>query len=350
MAELTATIITHNEEANIRACLESLTWAKEIVVVDSGSSDRTVEICRGYTDHVFRNPWTGFIEQKNFATSRATYDWILNIDADERVPNELRQAIERELSAPRCDGYWIARRNYFLGRWMRHGGWYPDRVLRLFDRRKGRFGGVNPHARFVMPEGSVEFIRSDLIHLTYRDFSQYLRKQDQYTGVSAEERVTRGRRPGSVTGAEMLARASVKFAQAYLLKRGFLDEMPGLIGALGAAYFNFIKYAKIWELGLDARSGQETGGPRVRHDVPAIQPYLRKLDAEIRIEAREIRARHTHIGWLDLTIRPLAAFLNVYLLKQRFRDGRHGLVDAALRSLRAFACYVGAWELGRDLG
>src|SRR5574337_988777 len=239
MADLTATIITHNEEKTIQACLESLTWVKEIVVVDSGSSDRTVEICRGYTDKVFRKPWVGFIEQKNFAISLATYDWILNIDADERVPEELRHTIERELSAPRYDGYRIARRNYFLGRWMRHGGWYPDRVLRLFDRRKGRFGGVNPHDKVVISDGSTGILEGYLVHLTYRDFSQYLRKQDWYTGISAEERVARGRHPGSVTGAELVVRALVKFAQAYLLKRGFLDGVPGLIGALGAAYCNF---------------------------------------------------------------------------------------------------------------
>src|SRR5574337_1216975 len=191
MADLTATIITYNEEKNIRACLESVTWAKEIVVVDSGSSDRTLEIARRYTDKVVINPWVGFIEQKNFATSLATYDWILSIDADERVSDELRHAIERELAAPRHCGYRIARRNYFLGRWIRHGGWYPDRVLRLFDRRTGQFGGLNPHAYFVIPDGSAGFIRSDLIHLTYTDLSQYLCKQDWYSGISARERMKR---------------------------------------------------------------------------------------------------------------------------------------------------------------
>ncbi|MDE2483912.1 MAG: glycosyltransferase family 2 protein [candidate division NC10 bacterium] len=535
MADLTATIITHNEEENIQACLESLTWVKEIVIVDSGSADRTVEICRGYTDKVFRHPWAGFIEQKNFAISLATHDWILNIDADERVPDELRQAIERELSTPRHDGYWIARRNYFLGRWMRHGGWYPDRVLRLFDRRKGRFGGVNPHAYFGISDGSVGCMTNDLIHLTYHDFSQYLRKQDRYTRISAEERVTRGRQPGSVSGAELLARALVKFVQVYLLKRGFLDGMPGLIAALGAAYFNFIKYAKVWELRLRTEPGQGTESRQERwldrHSASAVKPLvrqdewtarvsvlvitrneeeniqqclesviwadeivvvdalsedhtveisrrftdkvylnpwsgfpaqrnfglervsgqwvlildadervtpevqeeiqaclgranqdgvvvayriprqnyffgrwlrwggafpdlqwrlfkrgfirydettldtpiiggvsgimrnpishftgrslrqrLRKLDAETQIKAREIRARRTRISWSDLTLRPLVAFLKVYLLKQGFRDGLHGLVYAALFSFHTFARYVKAWELSRKLG
>src|SRR5574337_1257808 len=244
MADLTATIITHNEEKTIRACLESLTWVNEIVVVDSGSSDRTVEICRGYTDKVFRNPWVGFIEQKNFAISLATYDWILNIDADERVPEELRHTIERELSAPRYDGYRIARRNYFLGRWMRHGGWYPDRVLRLFDRRKGRFGGINPHAYFVMSDGSVGSIAGDLVHLTYRNFSQFIRKQDRYAGISAEGRVRNGRRPASVGGIELSLRALIKFVRTYLLKRGFHEGMPGGIGQMCAPDSTLTRKAK----------------------------------------------------------------------------------------------------------
>lgn len=528
MADLTATVITYNEEKNIQACLESLTWVKEIVVVDSGSSDRTLEICRGYTDKVFINPWVGFIEQKNFAISLATHDWILNIDADERVSEELRQAIERELAAPRHDGYWIARRNYFLGRWMRHGGWYPDRVLRLFDRRKGQFGGLNPHAYFVIAKGSVGFIDSDLIHLTYQDLSQYIQKQDWYTKISAEQQAARSRQPRSVTGSELLLRALVKFVQLYLFKRGFLDGMHGLIAAAGASYFNFIKYAKVWELGLRTEPGQgaesrqerwlerygapavtplvrqdewtagvsalvitrneeenirqclesvswadeivvvdalsedrtveisrrftdkvylnpwpgfpaqrnfgleRTGGqwvlildadervtpeareemracisrtdhdgvvayqvPRRNHcfgrwlrwggafpdlqwrlfkrgfvrydettlDTPivggasgvfrnpidhftgrSIHQRLRKLDAETAFKAREIIARREVINWRDLIIRPLTAFLKIYLLKQGFRDGLHGLVYATLFSVHTFTRYVKAWE------
>ncbi|HLC21874.1 MAG TPA: glycosyltransferase family 2 protein [Candidatus Methylomirabilis sp.] len=261
MAELTATVITYNEEDNVRACLASLAWAKEIVVVDSGSRDRTTEICRAYTDRIFQHPWAGFIEQKNYAVSRASYDWVLSIDADERVPEELRQAIERELSAPRHDGYRISRRNYFLGRWMRHGGWHPDHVLRLFDRRKGRFGGVSPHDRVMIADGSIGLIDSHLIHLTYKNFSQYVRKQDWYTGISAVEQVKRGRRPGSISAGELVLRPLVKFLEAYVLKGGFLDGSHGLVAAVGASYFNFIKYAKVWEQGLRAESETGSGNP-----------------------------------------------------------------------------------------
>ncbi len=260
MADLTATVITYNEEENIRACLDSLEWVKEIVVVDSGSRDRTPEICRAYTDKVFDHPWEGHIAQKNHAVSLASHDWILSIDADERVSDELRQNIEREMSAPRYDGYLMSRRNYFLGRWMRHGGWYPDRVLRLFDRRKGRFEGVNPHDRVVITDGSIGLLGADLIHLTYKDLSQYVGKQDWYTEIAAEERVRRGHQPRSITGAELLVRAMVKFVQAYVLKRGFLDGFHGLIAAAGASYFSFIKYAKVWEQGLRERREPGAGG------------------------------------------------------------------------------------------
>lgn len=349
MADLTATIITYNEEKNIRACLESVMWAKEIVVVDSGSSDRTLEICRGYTDKVLINPWVGFIEQKNVATSLATYDWILNIDADERVSEELRHAIERELAAPGHHGYWIARRNYFLGRWIRHGGWYPDRVLRLFDRRTGRFGGLNPHAYFVIPNGSVGFIRSDLIHFTYADLSQYLCKQDWYSGISARERIKRGRRAGSITQAELMLRAMLKFAQVYLLKRGFLDGMHGWIVAAGASYFNFFKYAKVWEAEL-APDPIAEGGGAAHASLPdgrggsSIHGRLQRLDADTQARA-ESADRLADVGWVDVAVRPFLTFTNAYLCQQACRRGLRGLVDATLMSFHTFVRYVKAWEL-----
>ncbi|MDE2058508.1 MAG: glycosyltransferase family 2 protein [candidate division NC10 bacterium] len=311
MADLTATIITYNEEENIQACLESLTWVKEIVVVDSGSSDRTVEICRDYTDKVCINPWPGHQEQKNVAISLASHEWILSIDADERVPVELREAIERELSVPRHAGYRITRRNYFLGRWMRHGGWYPDRVLRLFDRRKGRFGGLNPHDRVVIADGSIDLLDGYLVHLTYRDFSRYIQKQDWYTGISAEGRVRGGHRARSITGIELALRALVKFVQVYLVKRGFLDGTHGLIAAVGAAHFNFMKYAKVWELGLRAKPGQGTERRQERwldrHSAPAITPLVGQDERTVGISAlaitlneeENIRQCLESVSWAD---------------------------------------------------
>lgn len=351
MADLTATVITYNEEKNIQACLESLTWVKEIVVVDSGSSDHTLEICRGYTDKVFINPWAGFIGQKNFAISLARYDWILNVDADERVPEELRQAIERELAAPCHDGYWIARRNYFLGRWMRHGGWYPDRVLRLFDRRKGQFGGPNVHERVVIRDGSVGVISSYLVHLTYQDFSQYVQKQNWYTQIAVGELVKRGRRSGSITAGELMLRAMLKFAQVYVLKRGFLDGMHGWVAVAGASYFNFFKYAKVWEAGLPL--DPIVGGEGVSQEPSAgrlaesgIHGHLCRLDAETQAGAESADC-FARVGWVDVAVQPLLTFAKVYLCQQACRNGLRGLVDATLVSFYTFVRYVKAWELLR---
>jgi glycosyltransferase involved in cell wall biosynthesis len=299
MADLTATVITYNEEANIRACLDSLAWVKEIVVVDSGSRDRTTEICRAYTDKIVPHPWEGYIGQKNFAVSLASHDWVLSIDADERVPEELREAVQRELSAPRHDGYLVSRRNYFLGHWMRHGGWYPDRVLRLFDRRNGRFGGVNPHDRVVIANGSVGLLGADIVHLTYKDFSQYLRKQNRYTQIAADERVRRGRRPESIRGAELLLRALVKFVQAYVLKKGLLDGMHGLIAAVGASYFTFIKYAKIWEQGLRAGPDRRTDDRRTGWEEPRSRKTKISAVVITRDEEENIEECLESISWVD---------------------------------------------------
>ena len=355
MADLTATIITCNEGQTIQACLKSLTWVKEIIIVDSGSSDRTIEICRDYTDKIFHHPWVGFVEQKNFAVSLATHDWILNLDADERVPEELRLAIERELSAPRYNGYWIARRNYFLGRWMRHGGWYPDRVLRLFNRRTGRFGGINPHAYFVMSEGPVGFLNGDLVHLTYRDFSQFIRKQDCYTGISVEGMVENGRRRRSVGSAELMLRPMVKFVQVYLLKRGFLDGMQGLIAALGAACFNFIKYAKLWEAGLSAEPGEGTEDRQARRHSPTKQPvvgegagsisgYVQRMDRDSTSQARALQQEGTRVSPLDLLFRPPSVFLERYLRQGGILKGRRGLTLAGLYAGHTFVTYAKLWE------
>jgi hypothetical protein len=230
---------------------------------------------------------------------------------------------------------------------------------------------VNPHAYFVISDGSVGCIANDLIHLTYHDFSQYLRKQDRYTRISAEERVTRGRQPGSVSGAELLTRALVKFVQAYLLKRGFLDGMPGLIAALGAAYFNFIKYAKVWELGLHAervprseerrydetaldtpviaRAGGIMGNQTDHFTSLTIHQQLRKIDDETAYTARTTMIKRSRVSWTDATLRPLVTFFRVYLLKQGFRDGLQGLVYTTLASFHTFVRYVKAWELLRDV-
>lgn len=246
-APLSVTVITLNEEANLRDCLEGVRWAEEIVVVDALSTDRTVAIAREYTERVLQNPWPGHLQQKNFALDHTTHEWILSIDADERVLPALWAEIEGVLSDPRAaDGYDLPRKNLFLGHWMRHGGWYPDRVLRLFRKSRGRFGGINPHDR-VLLQGRLGHLSEPLLHITYRSLSQYIEKQYAYACIGARERIIQGgpQRPGVGT---MAVRPLMKFLEAYLVKRGFLDGFHGLLTALFAAYFAFVRQAKIREL------------------------------------------------------------------------------------------------------
>lgn len=239
---------------NVRECLDSLMWVDEVVIVDAGSSDRTREICREYTNKIFVNPWPGHSEQKNFALDLATYDWVLSIDADERVPPALQQEIEDALARPdRAEGYTIPRRNIFLGRWMRYGEWYPDRVLRLFRKSHGRFGGINPHDRVEL-QGRLGVLKEPLLHFTYRSLNQYIDKQYRYACISAQERLKR-RPDAQVSVLTLVARPILKFVELYLIKRGFMDGTYGLVTAAFAAYFAFLKYARLWEL-----TRKEVGG------------------------------------------------------------------------------------------
>lgn len=243
--KLSVTIITLNEEKNIADCLESIKWADEIVVIDSGSTDRTVEICKQYTDKVFFNPWPGMNEQKALAMQRAEGPWILNIDADERVSPELKDAIVEALENPLYDGYRFPRKNYFIGRWMRHGGWYPDHVLRLFKKEHAFYGGINPHDRVIIKTGKVSTLKAHLLHYTYSSIAQYIARQNNYSSAAAWELFKKNKRSHPLL---IPLRTSWKFIETYIIKRGFLDGTHGMIAAIGAAYTTFQKYSKLWEL------------------------------------------------------------------------------------------------------
>jgi len=236
MPKISATIICQNEEINIRGCLESVRWADEIVVVDAGSADRTVEIAREYTDKVFHNPWPGHKEQKNFALDRAAGPWILSMDADERVSPTLADRIRREVESPRHDGYRFPRQNYFLGCRMRHGGWYPDHVLRLFLKEKGRFVGINPHDYVEIHSGDVGVIPIDLLHITYRSYSQYVQKQLSYSQIGAAELEKRKKIRIIPGGMRFLAGFFFKFLETYVWKLGILDGWPGFVASIGGAH------------------------------------------------------------------------------------------------------------------
>jgi glycosyltransferase involved in cell wall biosynthesis len=250
-APVSACIITFNEERNVMAALESVAFADEIIVVDSRSSDRTREIAasfrgeRGGTPRVIERDWPGHVEQKNFAIDQASNDWVLCIDADERVTPELRAGVESALSNPGdAVGYTMARRTRYLGRWIRWGGWYPDRKLRLFRRSRGRWGGINPHDH-VQVEGPVVDLSGDLLHFSYRGIEDHLRTIDSFTDIAAREKDLRGTgRP--LLG--MLFHPPLKFLRMYILKQGFREGKAGLIIASLGALYVFLKYAKLWEL------------------------------------------------------------------------------------------------------
>ena len=245
MEPVSATVITRNEEANIEEALASLDWADEIVVVDSGSADRTLDICRRFTGRVLHRDWTGFVDQKDHAARAARHDWIFSLDADERVSPELRREIG-ELRRRGFDraGYRIPRVARFMGRWIQHGDWYPDFQLRLFDRRRGAWQGGRVHES-VRLDSEPGYLKGEIHHFTYRDLSAYLRRLDTYSSLAAADYRERGRRAGAL---KLLGNPLVTFVKAYLLRRGFLDGRPGLMVAFMGAVSVFFKYAKLYEL------------------------------------------------------------------------------------------------------
>jgi len=257
MEKLSVTIITLNEENNIRDALESVRWADEIVVVDSGSTDKTVDICREYTDKVFYNQWPGHISQKNIAIDKASHQWILSIDADERVTPDLATEIKEVLKAPKAAAYAVPRHVFYLGRWIDHSGWYPDYKIRLFRRDKGRWGGINPHDT-VLVEGDVKRLKGDLIHYSFRDIAHHINTMNSFTTIASKEYVGLGKR---FRIRDLLFRPVFMFLKSYLLRQGFRDGLPGLVIAVTAAYHVFIKYSKLWEL----KSIQGRGGMTRRY-------------------------------------------------------------------------------------
>jgi glycosyltransferase involved in cell wall biosynthesis len=247
------TIITLNEERNIRDCLASVRWADEIIVVDSGSTDHTLEIAREYQAKVFSNPWKGMREQKNFAAEKATSPWVFNIDADERLTPEGQQEILDTLAAPKADAYEVPRQNFFLGKWMRHGGWFPDEVIRLYRKDKGTYGGINPHAGVVLNSGTVGRLRTPLVHYTYTSFAHYISKQYPYADAAARELANRGKLPAIPT-LQIFIKTFWKFIEVYLIKRGFLDGTHGLVAAFGSTFAAYMKQARLWELSRGKRT------------------------------------------------------------------------------------------------
>jgi len=239
---LSVVIITKNEEAGIRRCLESVTWADEIVVLDSGSTDATVRICREYTQHVHETGWPGFGPQKNRALERATADWVLSLDADEWVTRDLRDEILNAISKP--DGamaFRVPRLSSFCGRFMRHSGWWPDHVTRLFRRGAARFSDDVVHER-VIAEGKTGTLRQPIMHETFVDLEDLLHKMNNYSSLAAREMHQSGRKAG-LAGAAL--RGLWAFIRTYFLRGGFLDGREGFMLAVATAEGTYYRYAKL---------------------------------------------------------------------------------------------------------
>lgn len=244
--KITATVITLNEEHNIADALDSLAWADEIIVVDSESSDRTVEIARGFTDRVFVRPWPGYSAQKNFAAQLAVNDWIFSLDADERVSTELAREIQqlKAVAEPDSAGFEVSRLTFYLGRWIKHSGWRPDRKPRLYHRNRARWRGDYVHETLEV-EGKVDTLSGDILHYTVRDASEHHLRMDRYTTLAAEQAYSQGGRASMLS---LLFSPPVVFLRSYVLKLGFLDGVPGLAIARFAAHYEFLKNLKLWEI------------------------------------------------------------------------------------------------------
>ena len=241
--DLSVIIITKNEAENITGALESVQWIDDVVVVDSGSSDATVEIATRYTDHVTTREWQGYGPQKNYANGLAAHDWVLSLDADERVSNELANEIKALMqSAPPMQGYHIPRAMYYLGRWIRSTDWYPDLQLRLYDRRVARWNTRHVHES-VKVDGRVGTLRSEIYHYSYRDISHHLSTIDRYTTLAVKQMVSDHQRAGWL---ELISRPPLTFLRNYILRRGIRDGVPGLIVSLMNSYYVFLKFAKLW--------------------------------------------------------------------------------------------------------
>lgn len=245
MPKLSVTIITRDEATDIAAALESVRWADEIVVIDSGSTDDTVAIARRYTERVCVREWPGYAAQKNVAASLASHDWILSVDADERVTPDLAQEIRALLaSEPTVAAFRIPRVTFHLGRWIRGTDWYPDYQPRLYHKQRARWTGAYVHET-VTADGAVGVLTHDLQHYAYRDISDHLETINRYTSLAARQMQEHGRRAGLL---HLVAHPPMAFLRNYIAKGGFRDGSVGLVISLMNAYYVFLKFAKLWEL------------------------------------------------------------------------------------------------------
>jgi glycosyltransferase involved in cell wall biosynthesis len=244
--KISAVIITHNEEANIEAALLSLAGiAAEIIVVDSHSTDRTVKLARKHTDRIFERNWTNFSDQKNYGDGLAVHPWILSLDADERLSPELRAEIGARLDdEPDCGAFSMPRKVYYLGRWIKHSGWYPDRKVRLFRKDRARWEGAYIHESLVVV-GEVRKLKGDIHHYTYKNIADHLGRMNRFSDLGAQKLYAEKKK---CRWYHLLLQPFGRFVKSYVLKRGFLDGFAGMVVSVLNGYGIFIRYAKLREI------------------------------------------------------------------------------------------------------
>ncbi|MFA7122627.1 MAG: glycosyltransferase family 2 protein [Candidatus Delongbacteria bacterium] len=248
MNKLSAAIITKNEEKNIKRCLESVRWADEIIVVDSGSTDKTVGICKSYDCRIELSEWLGFAKTKQKAVDLCTNDWVLVLDADEEITDSLKDRLLKILDNPVHSGYRIKRESFYLGKKIRYCGWDKDYTLRLFDKNKGRFNNKAVHESVQIQSGTIGVISDPMIHYTYPTISSHIDKMNTYSDLGAAEMAKKGHASNPVSA---VLRGLAKFVKMYILKLGFLDGKTGFVLCVNSAYGVYLKYLKMWKKGIE---------------------------------------------------------------------------------------------------
>lgn len=335
MSRLSITIITRNEEANIRACLESAAWADEIVLVDACSEDATVAIAREFTGRIFVRSWEGFAAQKEFSLQQCTSPWVFSLDADERIRPELREEILSIIRDPRAlAGYRVGRRSWFLGRWIRHGGWYPGYQLRLFRREAVRMIRRRVHEGFEV-EGPTGILAGDLDHFSHPSIAGSLDKMNRYSTLEAFDRLERKR----VHAIDFFTHPLAAFLRKYIGQSGFRDGIHGLVLAWVTAAVKLALYMKIRELQRRPEVGttEVAGGELLR--------LFDEHQAELERYQPAAGERGSKPGLKAFVFRPVAAFCRHYGRRSR-PGGVPGLMQALLASLYATARELCKWEAG----
>lgn len=249
MPKISGIVITKNNEDKIADCIRSMSWLDEVVVVDDFSQDRTREICESLGARVVCHPFEGFVEQKKYATSLTRNRWVLQLDADERVSEEMREAIEKipEGDFEKYACFEFRRRTYFWGKWIKHSTFYPDYKPRLFDKERGEWGGINPHDKFF-PDGPTKKIKADILHFQDWDLKTYAERVILYSKLSAQEYYRQGRR---ARWHHVTVRPLYTFFYRYFIRGGFLDGIQGLVISVMGAFGTFVKYMMLFELQKD---------------------------------------------------------------------------------------------------